>query len=253
MLLKTKACITCKIEKDISEFGKASSNKTGINNKCKACVKEYNREYHSRNKERENRRSKRYYQENKEEQLAKRSAYLAKNRDKVNKQKREHYQLNKDRLQKQSRDYHWDNRDSELARMRNRYSNNKESYLAHNREWYKNNPEKARRIGQRYEARKNSVEQTLTNDEWVEILKYYDNSCAYCGLSTKEHLESSNELLHQDHVVPLKKGGAYSKENIVPACRSCNSSKQDKDLLEWYTNHKEFDKEKLRKIKFQIK
>lgn len=36
-----------------------------------------------------------------------------------------------------------------------------------------------------------------------------------------------------DHVVPLTRGGDNMKSNLVPACRSCNSSKGQKLLSEW--------------------
>jgi len=36
-----------------------------------------------------------------------------------------------------------------------------------------------------------------------------------------------------DHVVPLIRGGRHSVGNIIPACRSCNSSKGGKFIIEW--------------------
>jgi HNH endonuclease len=36
-----------------------------------------------------------------------------------------------------------------------------------------------------------------------------------------------------DHVVPISRGGKHSEGNLVPACRSCNSSKRDLLLVEW--------------------
>ncbi|MCK4464389.1 MAG: HNH endonuclease [Bacteroidales bacterium] len=32
----------------------------------------------------------------------------------------------------------------------------------------------------------------------------------------------------KDHVIPISKGGDNTKENIVPACQSCNSKKFNK-------------------------
>ena len=37
-----------------------------------------------------------------------------------------------------------------------------------------------------------------------------------------------------DHLIPLHDGGSDSIENHLPMCRSCNSSKGRKDLLEWW-------------------
>ncbi|WP_203620386.1 HNH endonuclease [Streptomyces sp. SID8499] len=36
-----------------------------------------------------------------------------------------------------------------------------------------------------------------------------------------------------DHVIPLSRGGQHAEGNLVPACKSCNSSKGDKLLIEW--------------------
>lgn len=39
--------------------------------------------------------------------------------------------------------------------------------------------------------------------------------------------------LHLDHVVAESLGGTSDPDNIVLACKSCNSSKRDKDVHEW--------------------
>lgn len=58
----------------------------------------------------------------------------------------------------------------------------------------------------------------LTVAQWNFIKKMYGFRCAYCGKKPKE--------LTKDHIVPLIKGGSHTMDNIVPACRSCNSRKQ---------------------------
>ena len=57
----------------------------------------------------------------------------------------------------------------------------------------------------------------LTFDDWQEVLSTYGDKCAYCGCPPET----------MDHVVPLSRGGKHTKSNVVPACRSCNSSKKD--------------------------
>lgn len=36
-----------------------------------------------------------------------------------------------------------------------------------------------------------------------------------------------------DHVIPITRGGNSFEGNLVPACRSCNSGKRDKLVVEW--------------------
>ncbi len=52
-------------------------------------------------------------------------------------------------------------------------------------------------------------------------------ACAYCG--------TWNEKLTIDHIVPKSKGGPhFSRWNTIPACRSCNISKQNLPVFEWW-------------------
>ncbi|MFB4265301.1 HNH endonuclease [Nonomuraea sp. GTA35] len=56
----------------------------------------------------------------------------------------------------------------------------------------------------------------------------FQGRCAYCGLPPRP-----GEVLEQDHVVPLSRGGAHSEENILPACDTCNVRKSDRLIVEW--------------------
>jgi len=63
---------------------------------------------------------------------------------------------------------------------------------------------------------------TLYDDEKVKL--NYPQACCYCGATS---------FLSIDHLIPKIKGGHDYSDNLVWACRSCNSSKRDRDLLEW--------------------
>jgi 5-methylcytosine-specific restriction endonuclease McrA len=45
-----------------------------------------------------------------------------------------------------------------------------------------------------------------------------------------------NTVLHQEHHIPVAKGGGYTPNNILPACQSCNLSKGSRDPVEWLVN-----------------
>jgi len=95
-------------------------------------------------------------------------------------------------------------------------------------DWRQANPEKVCASASRRRALMAQVLSTLTPEQWLEILEYYDRRCAYCFVS-----EAEVGTLHMEHVMPIFRGGTNTPDNVVPACRSCNSSKGIKTLKEW--------------------
>lgn len=92
----------------------------------------------------------------------------------------------------------------------------------------------ARRLkdAQRQSARRDAGA-TISSEMRVEVYERDDWRCVYC---------SSEDRLTCDHVVPVKKGGETTLENLVTACLSCNSKKQDRD-------RKQFERELERERK----
>lgn len=89
-------------------------------------------------------------------------------------------------------------------------------------------------------SRKANVEYNYSVSIWEDTLEYFKGECAYCG--------KEDSGLNQEHVIPLSKGGCYTKHNIIPACQFCNTSKHNKDLMEWYPNQSCFSEERLLRI-----
>ncbi len=67
------------------------------------------------------------------------------------------------------------------------------------------------------------VADPITPENWLARLALFSGFCAYCDQPAEQ----------MDHVIPLRRGGAHDIFNVVPACKSCNSSKGSKDPLEW--------------------
>jgi len=63
---------------------------------------------------------------------------------------------------------------------------------------------------------------TIFDDEKIKLQTGL--ICNYCGSADK---------LALDHIFPQKFGGKDDAENLIFACRTCNSSKGKKDLMEW--------------------
>lgn len=73
----------------------------------------------------------------------------------------------------------------------------------------------------------------ITRERWIEIMAEWGYSCAYCGRHRREvRNKLSRADLEMDHVVPIPIG-PDDAANIVPACKRCNTSKSDNDLLQW--------------------
>ena len=136
------------------------------------------------------------------------------------------------------------------------YSKNKEKEVARSSDWNKKNPEKValnmRKCRQRRpdhykeymrEYRRKNVETFRINDkkkhakrrcaisntkhkltkaQYIAAKKAANGFCYYCKIKA---------TLTLDHITPLSKGGAHSRDNIVFACSSCNSSKGARDPI----------------------
>lgn len=59
---------------------------------------------------------------------------------------------------------------------------------------------------------------------WISLCEMLDWRCYYCG---------KRKPLTKDHLIPREKGGPDDKTNLVPACKSCNSSKGARWVHDW--------------------
>jgi hypothetical protein len=69
----------------------------------------------------------------------------------------------------------------------------------------------------------------LAEDERLKMI--LPQACCYCA---------STDRLSVDHLIPTKKGGKNTGDNLVWACRPCNSSKGATDALEWLARRERF-------------
>ncbi len=65
---------------------------------------------------------------------------------------------------------------------------------------------------------------SLYDDERIKMTA--QQACSYCG---------DTDRLCADHLIPKMRGGPDASDNLILACRRCNSSKGGRDLLEWMT------------------
>ncbi len=102
---------------------------------------------------------------------------------------------------KRARQWYWTNRDRALARVRR---------------WAREHRDHKRAQDSRRRAREQASAGSWAHAEWRALVDAYGGRCAYCGAAAP---------LTADHRIPLVRGGSNAIENIVPACKSCNSRK----------------------------
>lgn len=68
------------------------------------------------------------------------------------------------------------------------------------------------------------VDHDLTPTQWAELRSAWQG-CAYCGIA--------DGAMQRDCVLPISRGGRYTVHNVVPACRSCNTSKCNHEVTAW--------------------
>lgn len=114
-------------------------------------------------------------------------------------------------------------RKNSLRAWRKRYGQDKESWNERARLYRLKRKEEGRPIIRNCKSDKYRIMGRIKFIIRAEVFAEYGSSCMYC-------LKPADTI---DHVVPLVLGGNNEIDNLVPACWSCNSSKQGKPLLSW--------------------
>jgi len=70
------------------------------------------------------------------------------------------------------------------------------------------------------------------------IYEAWNHQCAYCKA----------DATSLDHIIPRFKSGSSNRNNLVPACRSCNSNKASHKMEEWYCKQEFYDELQFQKI-----
>jgi 5-methylcytosine-specific restriction endonuclease McrA len=112
-----------------------------------------------------------------------------------------------DRQRAYKRRWRAENRERENAKQREYFAKNKEIWTA--------------KASRRRARERNAESFIVSTREWRRMK---NGVCVYCG---------SAENITIDHVIPLSRGGHHGIGNLVPACGSCNFSKNGQTVMEW--------------------
>ncbi len=134
----------------------------------------------------------------------------------------------------------WIKRNPDKAReaMRKWREAHPDAHRAEGRAYYARDPERRkqqinaspnrnavrRTMHQRRRARSIQAPGSHTAKEWTALVAAYGGKCAYCKAIAP---------LHEDHRVPLSRGGSNSIDNILPACARCNLRKASRTEVEF--------------------
>ena len=213
-------------------FYKSKNGKYGLDSKCKECVRKDKRNYYEKNKE--------YYADYRKQNKEYYANYRKQNKELYAEYSKKHYKENKEYYA----DYRKQNKEH-IRQYNKKYREENKEYLKDcKKKYYQSaqgqvvslNGHSKRRQGE--EQRGNGI----TPDQWLEMMNFFDWKCAYSGVV----LDSKNKTI--DHIVPFTKDGEHEIWNIVPMNRSLNSSKQDKDINEWYPQQDFYSEDRLNKI-----
>jgi len=141
------------------------------------------------------------------------------------------------------RNYLKENEDEQRIRLHNIRQRKKAERTIYERDYYYKNKDKFKK----YREDRQHKHHDITNDEWESCKQYFNNECAYCGISEQKAKEEQDQYLHKEHV---EHNGANDLSNCVPSCRVCNSRKWQHDLEFWYREGwcPNYSKERLDKI-----
>ena len=280
-----KKCSKCGIWKVFNNinFNKDKKSKYGLRCCCKECQRKASKEYANKNKDKIKEHSKRYYEQNKDKVKEYNKRYYEQNKKAKPKEKPSKYKActSCGKLLPNTKEYFYEGgkrKDGtkplksickECEKLYHKtqdkiyYQEHKERRKEAHKIWYQNNREKRLEYWQEYRKsergkqaiaakhfndhnKRRLLEQNqgkgITSEQYKEVMSFFDWKCAYSG----EKLKKDTRTL--DHIISLKQGGDHEIWNLVPMTRSLNSSKQEKDMLEWYKEQDCFDEARLAKI-----
>lgn len=231
-----KTCRVCKLELSEAEFYYVKKGEPKLRNNCKKCDSAISMAYFRSDRGKERKKIADAKWSNSDKGKAHIKAYKATYVEpEVCKQRRREHQRTEEAkaLTKARVRRYLDNGGKEVnrkyaqreeVRERLRAYRQTKHYQEMQRRYWDSLEGKAKRARNDHKKRirKISVPTTLTAEEWEQIKKQFKSRCIYCG---------EKKPLTHEHIIPLSRGGGFTKDNILPACKECNSRRGNRKML----------------------
>jgi 5-methylcytosine-specific restriction endonuclease McrA len=229
-----KVCSKCKHSQTLSCFQEDSSRKDGFYPVCKACRSPLTKAQYAANQPVVRAKAKARYAENPERYQA--EAQASRERFQIRAQEnpallevKRHYHQTYYQEHKQQWPRYLANQDpAEIRRRSAAYRDaNREKVREGVRDWFRRHPHAAAQAATKRRAQLAEVENTLTDEQILEILEVFNYRCGYCLVDLRTLPSHARTL---DHMIPIRHGGGHTQENVIPCCRVCNARKRDRPI-----------------------
>lgn len=239
-----KQCSKCKqlLVAYKNNFNKHPNGKYGLQNKCKNCISQYNKQNYEENQDHKKELSKKYSQTHKEEKREKNKKYYKDNKEELKEYRKQYYEINKEEILEKQKEYQEKNKEQIKKQRKEHYENNKEKLQKISKEYRENNPHIVLNNHIKRRCLEENQGKGITKEQWLEMMNFFDWKCAYSGVQ----LNRENRSI--DHIIPLTSNGEHEVWNCVPMYMPYNSNKNTLEMLNWYKNQEYFSEERLNKI-----
>ena len=214
-----KQCSICKQFKESSAgyFYRDKKSADGLFGMCKDCKRAKDKTYREQNADK--RRG--WYDD-----------YRKKNPEKIAQYQKKTRENSKEKISAYDKEYRIAHKDQINARRRQN-----KNYVTPERQamYRKADKENCQIRGHKYRAIKRELESDFSKSDWESCLNFFNHKCAYCGEAKQ---------LTKEHLIPVSRGGGFTKNNIIPICHRCNCSKSGQNFESWYLCQPFYDKQR---------